>query len=373
MSRKEMDRRSTGYYASSYSKDYGRKGSDRGGSRRPRKGRSRLKEVLVILLALLVLAAAVFGIVKLVQSRQASKNAGLETTTVESSEQATKNQGTARVLTDEEKDMLRNSERYKNIMAHKEDYPQYLIDDLEMNPEILDFVADYLNMEPVGHGGLTAAEKKSAHPLFVQWDKRWGYSIYGENCMAISACGPTAVAMVAYGLTRNAAIDPYAVAQYAMEKGYYVNGVGTAWTLMTEGAEHYGLAVTSQARYTEDQLKEAVGNGGMVILSVGKGDFTVHSGHFIVLYGYKNGKFQLNDPFSYTNSSKLWDYNTLINQTKNCWIYYKGDSPAAASLTTSTTAAPTTASTTAAPTTIAPSTGTTASYTTSYVTSPTVG
>ncbi|MBO7682777.1 MAG: C39 family peptidase [Clostridia bacterium] len=368
MSKKEMDRRSTGYYASSYSKDYGRKGTDRGGSRRPRRRRSRLREFLVILLALLVLAAAVFGIVKLVQSRHASKNAGLETTAV-TAETVTKNQGTARVLTDEEKDMLRNSERYKKIMAHKEDYPQYLIDDLEMNPEILDFVADYLDMEPVGHGGLTAAEKKSAHPLFVQWDKRWGYSIYGENCMAVSACGPTAVAMVAYGLTRNAAIDPYAVAQYAMEKGYYVNGVGTAWTLLSEGAQHYGLAVTSQAKYTEDQLKEALSNGGMVILSVGKGDFTVHSGHFIVLYGYKNGKFQVNDPFSYTNSSKLWDYQTLMNQTKNTWIYYKADSEAAAAITT-TTAAPTTTTTTApvTSTTIAPITGTSA-YTTTYVSS----
>lgn len=351
MSRKKTTRTQTGYYASSYSKDYNGRSPAYGSSRGPRRSRkrsSRVREVLVIILALLVLAAAIFGLVKYIQHRQVEKGTGLKTSSVATSETTTANVGTARVLTDAEKDMLRNSEKYKNIMAHKEDYPEYLIDDLEMNPEILDFVADYLKTEPVGHGGLTAAEKKSAHPLFVQWDKRWGYSTYGESCMAISGCGPTALAMVGYGLTRNEQIDPFNVAQYAMQNGYYVNNVGTAWTLLTEGAQHYGLTVTSQYRYTEEQMKEALEKGGMIILSVGKGDFTVHSGHFIVLYGYKNGKFQVNDPFSYTNSSKLWDYETLSKQTKNAWIYYKAGSEAAATASTTTTTAATSAGTTAA-------------------------
>lgn len=373
MSRKEPNRRQTGYYASSYSKDYSGRAASYGSGRGPRRSNnrpSRVKEVLIIILALLVLAAGIFGLIKLIQHRHAEKGTGLKTSAVATVESTTANVGTARVLTDDEKEMLRNSEKYKNIMAHKEDYPEYLIDDLEMNPEILDFVADYLTTEPVGHGGLTAAEKKAAHPLFVQWDKRWGYAPYGESCMAISACGPTALAMVGYSLTRNTQIDPFNVAQYAMQNGHYVNGVGTAWTLMTEGAEHYGLVVTSQSRYTEAQLKEALENGGMIILSVGTGDFTVHSGHFIVLYGYKNGKFQLNDPFSYTNSSKLWDYETLSKQTKNTWIYYKAGSEAAATASTTTT-------TTAATTTIAPTTGitstTVATLPTQTVTTGTIG
>ncbi|MBP5271793.1 MAG: hypothetical protein ILO43_02345, partial [Clostridia bacterium] len=69
------------------------------------------------------------------------------------------------------------------------------------------------------------------------------------------------------------------------------------------------------------------------------------------------------------NSSKLWDYQTLMNQTKNTWIYYNADSEAAAAITT-TTAAPTTTTTTApfTSTTIAPITGTSV-YTTTYVSS----
>lgn len=358
MAKKQADRSATGYYASNFSKEYSRSGTASGKPpRRTKKRKSRVKEVLIILLALLVLAAAIFGLVKLIQNRKGAEEAGLKTTAVATAEVTQANNGTARVLTDEEKDMLRNSEKYKNIMKHKDEYPQYLIDDLEMNPEILDFVNDYLTTQPVGHGGLTAAEKKASHPLFVQWDKRWGYSIYGEDSMAISGCGPTALAMVAYSLTRNDQIDPYSVAQYSMQNGHYVNGVGTAWTLMTDGAAYFGLTATSSYKYTEAQLKEALEKGGMVIVSVGKGDFTVHSGHFIVLYGYKNGKFQLNDPFSYTNSSKLWDYETLANQSKNMWIYYKNGSEAAKTASTTTTTAATTASTTAASSTAQYTTG----------------
>ncbi len=372
MSRKNTNLPRTGYYASNYSKDYSGKRSTapRRRRRRSSRGPSQWKKVLAIILAILVLGAAIFGIVKLVQNHKGSDES--KTSSV-STEQDRSNLGSARVLTDEEAEAIRNSEAYKNIMANKEDYPEYLIDDLEANPEILDFVVDYLDHEPVGEGGLTAAEKKSAHPLFVQWDKRWGYSTYGESSLAISGCGPTALSMVAYSLTRDDSIDPYSVAQYAMDSGYYVNGVGTAWALMNEGAEHYGLTVTSQYRYTEEQMKEALDNGGMMILSVGNGDFTVHSGHFIVLYGYKNGKFQVNDPFSYTKSSKLWDYETLSNQTKNAWIFYKAGSATAptTSTTTTTAATSTTTTTTYTTTTTAPrtySSTTTTAYTTRYTT-----
>lgn len=367
---KKRNQNTHGHYASGFSKSYGSSYST-GSSRRSSSGnRNRggktpvWKELLVILLALIVLAAAIFGLVKLIQNKGvgSNKGSGLKTEAAQTVEVTTANVGTAHALTDEEADMIRNSEKYKNIMANKDQYPEYLIDDLEMNPEICDFVAEYLHMEPAGHGGLTAAEKKASHPLFVQWDKRWGYATYGESCMAISACGPTALSMVAYSLTRNDSIDPYSVAQYAMQNGYYVTNVGTAWTLMTEGAEHYGLSVGTSYRYTEEQMKEILQNGGMIILSVGKGDFTVHSGHFIVLYGYKDGKFQLNDPFSYTNSSKLWTYDQLVNQTKNMWAYFKaGSEPESFSKVTSTT------TTTAAATTVS-TTGTTA-----YTTVQTVG
>jgi len=53
---------------------------------------------------------------------------------------------------------------------------------------------------------------------------------------------------------------------------------------------------------------------------MGPGDFT-NSGHFIVIYDYSRKKFSVNDPFSYTSSSKKWEYTTLISQCQQIWVY----------------------------------------------------
>ena len=41
--------------------------------------------------------------------------------------------------------------------------------------------------------------------------------------------------------------------------------------------------------------------------------------HFIVLVGCKDGKIKVNDPYSYANSEKLWEFEVLQPQIKNLW------------------------------------------------------
>ena len=59
----------------------------------------------------------------------------------------------------------------------------------------------------------------------------------------------------------------------------------------------------------------------MLILAVGEGDFST-AGHFIVLYGYENGAFRVNDPNSVARSQKKWSFAELEPQIKNIWAYY---------------------------------------------------
>ncbi len=47
--------------------------------------------------------------------------------------------------------------------------------------------------------------------------------------IAVNGCRPTAVAMVAAGLTGDNTITPYRVAQFAAENGYYAGDAGTSW------------------------------------------------------------------------------------------------------------------------------------------------
>ena len=78
-------------------------------------------------------------------------------------------------------------------------------------------------------------------PLLLQWDERWGYSVYGDNMIAVNGCGPTAVAMVVSGLLCDPSVTPYKVAKFAEEQGYYAGESGTSWTLMSEGVQSFGI------------------------------------------------------------------------------------------------------------------------------------
>ena len=69
----------------------------------------------------------------------------------------------------------------------------------------------------------------------------------------MSTIAADSLAMVAYGLTRNASIDPYEVAQFSMQNGYYVNNA-SAWSLedsVTEGDYVYAFVYTDAENYSD--------------------------------------------------------------------------------------------------------------------------
>ena len=90
--------------------------------------------------------------------------------------------------------------------------------------------------------------------------------------------------MVAVGLTGDTSINPKVVADYSRKNGYLVNNIGTSWSLMTEGVKHFGLYGT------EISLDE-------------------------------NGKIIVNDSNSKINSSKKWDIDVFMKETKNLWSF----------------------------------------------------
>ena len=62
----------------------------------------------------------------------------------------------------------------------------------------------------------------------------------------------------------------------------------------------------------------AVEEGKPVILAMGRGDFT-STGHYVVLTGWEEDAFRVNDPNSVKNSRKLWTYEELESQIRNIW------------------------------------------------------
>lgn len=138
----------------------------------------------------------------------------------------------------------------------------------------------------------------------------------------MGGCGPTSLSMVATGLTGNTSFTPKYVADMSVNMGYYVDEVGTDWTLMTAGASELGINSAQLTNWSEDTLKSELSAGHPIICSMGPGEFT-NQGHFIVLSGLtEEGKVLINDPNSKINSRKKWDLNTIINQMNAAWSFW---------------------------------------------------
>lgn len=217
---------------------------------------------------------------------------------------------------------LKKTDTYKEIFENQSLYPKAMLEALEKNPEIQDFVKNYLDSEPVVQGGISDEEKEEEYPLFLQWDARWGYVSYGEDNIGLSGCGPVCLSMVIFSLTGNEGATPDAIAGYSMDMGYYEYGAGTSWNLMTDAGEQYGVRAEGLA-LSENLMKEHLDNGHMIICSMGPGDFTT-TGHFIVIYGYNHDGFLVNDPYSRIRSNKTWDYDTINGQIMGMWAYSVG-------------------------------------------------
>ena len=209
--------------------------------------------------------------------------------------------------------------KVREIMANKDRYPEQLIELLQNNEETADFVFDYPEKKDTAPADTVGEVVQGQVPLLLQWDERWGYAFYADDMIAVNGCGPTAIAMVAAGLTGDNIVTPYKVAQFSAGNGYYAGDSGTSWTLMTDGAQQFGI-YGEEMGLSEDEVFSALENGHPIICSMRPGDFTT-TGHFIVLTGIEDGKIQVNDPNSRVRSEKLWDYSRLEYQINNLWVY----------------------------------------------------
>ena len=98
-----------------------------------------------------------------------------------------------------------------------------------------------------------------------------------------------------------------------------MEGTGTAWALMEDVPKLYGISVT-QLGADENSIKATLDNGGVVICSVGRGEFTT-SGHYILIYGYDSEGLVINDPNCVARSGKRWVFSDIRWQIKNIWAY----------------------------------------------------
>lgn len=202
----------------------------------------------------------------------------------------------------------------------EDDYPQVIREAFATSRENIDFLLNF----PFLHDqqpevDISGYDVSQGVPLFIQWDPMWGYHEYAGNYAGLAACGPTCLSMVAYYLTGDTKYTPVYMMEYAEANGYCGNRQGTYWSFFTEGAVKLGFVV-KQLYLTEQKLINTLNEGKLIIMSVGPGHFTT-AGHFVVITGYEDGYFTINDPNSYINSAQKWLYDDFEDEIKNLWSF----------------------------------------------------
>lgn len=200
-----------------------------------------------------------------------------------------------------------------------DNYPESFINLLAKNSEAEDFVLSYPEEKDKKHKiNLNEFKNCKELPLFMQWDKRWGYMMYGDDVAGLTGCGPLCLSMAAVYVMQDVKYSPDYVIEFAIENNYCINGTGSSWTLISEGGKKLGMEVI-EIPLDKNRVIKNLKAGNPIICIMGPGDFT-SNGHFIVMAGYEDGKIKVNDPNSYANSQKLWDYDDIYGQIKNLWV-----------------------------------------------------
>lgn len=207
------------------------------------------------------------------------------------------------------------------------DYPEALVELLKRNPETEEFVLNY----PLEYGKTEEIDisdqiSETGVPLFLQWDRRWGYHDYVGSIGGLSGCGPTCMAMAVFHFTRDPAMTPAYMMDFAASNRQFANELtATQWAFFTEGATQLGLTskeLTSEEIASESRIAAMLEDGKVIVANVGPGVFT-EKGHYLLLVGYEDGKFRINDPNSQINSEKLWDFSEFSDQIKMMWALSK--------------------------------------------------
>lgn len=206
-----------------------------------------------------------------------------------------------------------------------ESYPESLQKLYKENFEASGFVSSYFKLKDKNKEVSLKAYKKTGEvPLFIQFDKQWGYRQYGDDFVGVNGDGPMCLAMVGYYLTRDEKFSPEKIVAFSDANGYYLSGKGTTSKLMTEGAEALGLTSEMLTVSTEN-IVASLQQGKPVICFMNAGSFATKA-HFIVIRAYGEGYLLINDPESIVNSQKQWEFNEITSQVKAAWAF----APAAA-------------------------------------------
>lgn len=310
-------------------------------AREQRRRKRRQQAIIRCSILLIIIILIIVGIVKIISGIAHSISNKKEATTEVTTEEITEEEVIATIddsilakeLPATREDALAiiqgyadSDAEYKDIYDNAAVFSDDLLRYVAVTPEMKRFVIDYIaKISIVFEGNFTLTAPVDEVPLYIQFDEQWGYADYGDSVIAIRGAGPTCLAMAYTYIKQDGSQNPIKIGDMAMNNGYLTEDGATADVLFTDGAANLGIKSTEFA-VDKDAMIAALDEGKIMICAVNSGDFTKTSS-YIVIKGYKNGLFLINDPMSEARSNVGWDFPRLSSQIAKMWILEDGGDP----------------------------------------------
>lgn len=210
----------------------------------------------------------------------------------------------------------------KFILDNISEYPESLIKLAANRPRSLNFVRGYIEnknkFDKIDSRPEESFNLNRKFPLYILWDKRWGYKEY-EDIYCVLGCGPTTAAMIINGYGGN--VNPLAIMDEMREKKYYIENVGTSWEGIRKILESHGIK-SEDLPTVEKKYKNHLDTGNAILINVAPSKFT-NIGHYMLIVGYNENGFILNDSNSIEYSQQEIKFDELSNIIRGAWTLSK--------------------------------------------------
>lgn len=222
-------------------------------------------------------------------------------------------------------------ERSAYILQHYDEYPRWMMDYYYLDDKFIDIVYDYIeHKDDYLSMSFTEEELNSGTiPNLYMEDRRWGYELIGGRPIFSGGCAVVSISMVYVGLTGDGYYDPVRVSRVAeeLDASGFLGGVRNSD--IGNICEAIGLKYNGynfdpdeggSGSPDEKQMKEILDKGRPLILNM-KGD--TFGSHAMVLRGYDESGFILNDPANREKSARTWTFDELAPEMLRYWEVWK--------------------------------------------------
>lgn len=213
------------------------------------------------------------------------------------------------------------------IIENEALYTKDIIDIYYSDNEKLEFVYNYaFHKDDYITMNFTNEELKSdTVPALYMNDPRWGYEYINEMTISESGCAGVAVTMANLYLNNNGDADPVRVMDVAKSMSAitifdfvvadYISDIALSFGMKADGVNCYQNQKTG---VEHNELIAALDEeNAVVMVNMMSEPF---GNHMIIIRGYNDKGYYINDPASPENTAMLWDYETIEQGVAFYWI-----------------------------------------------------